>query len=86
MSGLELWPNSLPRQEQQAPQEPESQSFQVIFSSGGNNLQAPEEFLRYVVFANRVFKGQVEIELSKIIFITTCLAKKLKENRQIFGD
>ena len=86
MSGLELWPNSLPRQEQQAPQEPESQSFQVIFSSGGNNLQAPEEFLRYVVFANRVFKGQVEIELSKIIFITTCLAKKLEQNRQIFGN
>ena len=85
MSGLELWPNSLPRQEQLAPQEPESQSSQVM-SSGGNNLQAPEEFLRHVVFANRVFKGQVEVELSKIIFIATCLAKKLEQNRQIFGD
>ena len=85
MSGLELWPNSWPRQEQQAPQEPESQYFQVM-SSGGNNLQAPEEFLRHVVFANRVFKGQIEVELSKIIFITTCLAKKLEQNRQIFGN
>ena len=85
MSGLDLWPNSLPRQEQLAPQEPESQSSQVM-SSGGNNLQAPEEFLRHVVFANRVFKGQVEVELSKIIFIATCLAKKLEQNRQIFGD
>ena len=85
MSGLELWPNSLPRQEQQAPQEPESQSFQMM-SSGGDNLQAPEEFLCHVVFANRVFKGQVEVELSKIIFIATCLAKKLEQNRQIFGD
>ena len=85
MSGLELWPNSLPRQEQQAPQEPESQSFQVI-SSGGDNLQSPEEFLRHIVFANGVFKGQIEVELSKIIFVTACLAKKLEQNRQIFGD